>query len=62
MHKNLITTNMILYCKEWEKTVRFYRDQLHLPVNFSTDWFAEIWQGDLGLKINFDALWIVSRR
>ena len=36
-----ITTNTILYCKEWKKTVRFYRDQLHLPVNFSTDWFVE---------------------
>lgn len=37
----LITTNMILYCKEWEKVVRFYKDQLHLPINFSTDWFVE---------------------
>jgi catechol 2,3-dioxygenase-like lactoylglutathione lyase family enzyme len=35
------TANMILYCKEWEKTVRFYRDQLQLPINFSTDWFVE---------------------
>jgi len=41
MHKSLKTTNMILYCKEWDKTVRFFRDQLHLPVNFSTDWFVE---------------------
>ena len=41
MHKSLKTTNMILYCKEWEKTVRFYRDQLQIPVNFSTDWFVE---------------------
>ena len=41
MHKNFITTNMILYCKEWGKTVRFYRDRLHLPVNFATDWFVE---------------------
>ncbi|MDP2644917.1 MAG: VOC family protein, partial [Desulfobacterales bacterium] len=41
MHKSLKTTNMILYCKEWAKTVRFYRDQLQLPVNFSTDWFLE---------------------
>lgn len=38
---SLITANIILYCKEWEKTVRFYKDQLHLPVNFSTDWFVE---------------------
>ncbi len=32
---------MILYCKEWEKTVRFYRDCLHLPICFATDWFVE---------------------
>ncbi len=41
MYKILKTANMILYCKEWENTVRFYRDQLHLSVNFSTDWFVE---------------------
>ena len=41
MHNNLITTNMILYCREWDKTVLFYKDQLRLPVNFSTDWFVE---------------------
>lgn len=39
--KSLKTTNMILYCKDWEKTVRFYRDQLQVPVNFYTDWFVE---------------------
>ncbi|MBI5592589.1 MAG: VOC family protein [Deltaproteobacteria bacterium] len=33
--------NTILYCSKWEDTVRFYRDQLKLPVNFSTDWFVE---------------------
>nr|CBX30809.1 hypothetical protein N47_E43210 [uncultured Desulfobacterium sp.] len=37
----MISTNMILYCKEWEKTVRFYKERLHLPVNFSNDWFME---------------------
>lgn len=36
-----ITINTILYCKEWEKTVAFYRDQLKLPVLFSIDWFVE---------------------
>lgn len=41
MYKNLKTINIILYCKEWEKTVRFYKDQLNLPVIFSTDWFVE---------------------
>ena len=38
---HLITANTILYCKEWEKAVRFYRDDLQLPIHFSTDWFVE---------------------
>jgi predicted enzyme related to lactoylglutathione lyase len=37
----LKTVNTILYCKEWEETVRFYRDLLHLPVTFVADWFVE---------------------
>ncbi len=37
----LITTNTILYCKEWEETVEFYRDKLKLPIIFATDWFVE---------------------
>jgi catechol 2,3-dioxygenase-like lactoylglutathione lyase family enzyme len=41
MHQNLISANMILYCKEWDETVRFYRDGMGLPVLFSTDWFVE---------------------
>lgn len=41
MENCLITTNTILYCKEWEKTVEFYRDQLKLPIIFTTDWFVE---------------------
>jgi len=41
MENCLKTTNTILYCKEWEKTVEFYRDQLKLPVIFATDWFME---------------------
>jgi len=41
MYKNLKTTNIIFYCEKWGKTVRFYRDRLHLPVNFATDWFVE---------------------
>jgi catechol 2,3-dioxygenase-like lactoylglutathione lyase family enzyme len=35
------TTNTILYCREWDKTVRFYRDQLGLTVTFASDWFVE---------------------
>ncbi len=36
-----VTSNMILYCKEWSATVCFYRDRLMLPINLSTDWFVE---------------------
>jgi predicted enzyme related to lactoylglutathione lyase len=32
---------MILYCSKWELTVRFYKEQIGLPVLFSTDWFVE---------------------
>ena len=38
---HLVTTNIILYCREWEKTVRFYKSILNLPVTFSFDWFVE---------------------
>jgi catechol 2,3-dioxygenase-like lactoylglutathione lyase family enzyme len=41
MQANLISTNMILYCTRWEETVRFYRDDLNLPVHFAADWFVE---------------------
>ncbi|HSM74841.1 MAG TPA: VOC family protein [Desulfobacterales bacterium] len=35
------TTNIILYCRKWGPTVRFYRDQLGLTVTFASDWFVE---------------------
>jgi len=41
MENYLLTTNTILYCKEWKKTVGFYRDQLKLPIIFTSDWFLE---------------------
>ena len=41
MFKSLITSNIVLYCKKWDATVRFYRDGLQLPVLFSADWFIE---------------------
>ena len=41
MENCLITTNTILYCTKWVKTVEFYRDQLKLPIIFTTDWFVE---------------------
>lgn len=41
MRQDLITTNIILYCRQWAETVRFYEQGLRLPVIFSTDWFVE---------------------
>jgi len=35
------TFNTILYCRNWEETVRFYRDILALNVSFSNEWFVE---------------------
>ncbi len=36
-----ITTNTILYCKDWKNTVVFYEENLKLPILTSTDWFVE---------------------
>jgi predicted enzyme related to lactoylglutathione lyase len=33
--------NTILYCRDWEETVAFYRDGLKLTTLSSTDWFVE---------------------
>lgn len=33
--------NTILYCKKWQETVSFYRDNLRLLVLSSNDWFVE---------------------
>jgi catechol 2,3-dioxygenase-like lactoylglutathione lyase family enzyme len=35
------STNTILYCRNWEGTVEFYRTSLKLPVLSSTEWFVE---------------------
>jgi predicted enzyme related to lactoylglutathione lyase len=35
------STNTILYCRNWEQTVEFYRTGLKLPVLSSTEWFVE---------------------
>ena len=43
MVTHLLTVNTILYCRNWHAMVRFYRDLLQLPVNFSTDWFMEFY-------------------
>lgn len=33
--------NTILYCKNWQETVAFYRDGIKLLLLSSNDWFAE---------------------
>ena len=33
--------NTILYCRNWNETVRFYRDVLKLNVNVETEWLVE---------------------
>ena len=33
--------NAILYCRDWENTVKFYRDVLKLMVNYKTEWLVE---------------------
>lgn len=35
------STNTILYCRNWEQTVEFYRTGLKLPVLSSNEWFVE---------------------
>ena len=37
----VVRTNTILYCREWEPTMRFYRDGLSLPVTHESEWFIE---------------------
>ncbi|MBS3754858.1 MAG: VOC family protein [Desulfobacterales bacterium] len=41
MDQRFKTTNTILYCKQWEQAVAFYKERLGLQVNFSNDWFVE---------------------
>ncbi|MBS0012952.1 MAG: VOC family protein [Desulfobacterales bacterium] len=41
MNKAFKTANTILYCKNWQQTVAFYKDRLGLAVNFANDWFVE---------------------
>jgi len=33
--------NTILYCRNWDDTVKFYRDVLKLDVNHKTEWLVE---------------------
>jgi len=34
-------TNTILYCRNWDATVRFYRDVLGLSISHRTEWLVE---------------------
>ncbi len=38
---DICITNIILYCKRWEKCIEFYSDELNLPVLFQKAWFVE---------------------
>jgi catechol 2,3-dioxygenase-like lactoylglutathione lyase family enzyme len=38
---NIKRANTILYCRNWENTVRFYRDTLKFSVNYERGWFIE---------------------
>ena len=38
---SIIRINTILYCRNWETTVKFYRDVLKLMVNYETEWLVE---------------------
>ena len=40
-HLKIKSTNTILYCKNWEETVEFYRTELKLLVLSSNEWFVE---------------------
>jgi len=31
----------ILYCRNWDATVKFYRNVLNFMINHQTDWFVE---------------------
>ena len=38
---NIKRANTILYCRNWEAAVRFYRDVLNFEINHKTEWFVE---------------------
>lgn len=33
--------NTIIYCKKWDQTVSFYKNELRLPITLSKEWFVE---------------------
>lgn len=38
---NIVTVNTIIYCRQWDSTVAFYRELLALPVTAELEWFVE---------------------
>lgn len=40
-HVKIKATNTVLYCKNWQETVEFYRTGLKLLVLSSNEWFVE---------------------
>jgi catechol 2,3-dioxygenase-like lactoylglutathione lyase family enzyme len=38
---SISATNTILYCRNWQETVAFYRDALQFPITFASNWFVE---------------------
>ncbi|MFO0794905.1 MAG: VOC family protein [Candidatus Brocadiaceae bacterium] len=39
--ESILLANTILYCRQWQETVIFYRDVLGFPVTLENDWFVE---------------------
>jgi catechol 2,3-dioxygenase-like lactoylglutathione lyase family enzyme len=61
MNHRFKSANTILYCRQWEAAVAFYRDGLRLPVSFSNDWFVEFSvSGDARLSVANEARALVK--
>ena len=39
-------SNTILYCRNWEVTVKFYRDVFNFVINHESEWFVEFQLAD----------------
>ena len=48
-------TNTILYCSQWDATVKFYREVIKLPVLLQKAWFVEFKLTDDGCLSVADA-------
>ncbi|MCB2145592.1 MAG: VOC family protein [Deltaproteobacteria bacterium] len=48
-------TNTILYCSQWDATVKFYREVIRLPVLLQKAWFVEFKLTDDGCLSVADA-------